>query len=101
MQNVLNWWQQDSQSSHLEKKQTLNSWKRHALCDSVLSYDSWTCYKEQYGERNMVDLKLWTEIDSLWSKLSIGFPYQFMKSWLSRTDSLPFKEALVLLVWIL
>ena len=48
----------------------------------------------------MVDLKLWTEIDSLWSELSIGFPYQFMKSWLSRTVSLPFKEALVLLVWI-
>ena len=33
-----------------------------------------------------------TEIDSLRSKLLIGFPYQFMKSWLSLTDSLPFKE---------
>ena len=33
-------------SSHLQKKQTINSWKRNALCDSVLSYESWTCYKE-------------------------------------------------------
>ena len=33
-----------------------------------------------------------TEIDSLRGKLPIGFPYQFMKSWLSRTDSLPIKE---------
>ena len=24
-------------SSRLEKKQTINSWKRHALCDSILS----------------------------------------------------------------
>ena len=24
----------------LEKKQTINSWKRHALCDAVLSYES-------------------------------------------------------------
>ena len=23
----------------LEKKLTINSWKRHALCDSVLSYE--------------------------------------------------------------
>ena len=29
-------------SSRLEKKQIINSWKRHALCDSVLSYESWT-----------------------------------------------------------
>ena len=33
-------------SSHLEKKQTIFSWKRNDLCDSVLSYESWTCYKE-------------------------------------------------------
>ena len=26
-------------SSRLEKKPTINSWKRHALCDSVLSYE--------------------------------------------------------------
>ena len=26
-------------SSHLEKKPTINSWKRHVLCDSVLSYE--------------------------------------------------------------
>ena len=43
-------------SSRLEKKQMVNSWKRHALCNSVLSYESWTRYKEQYVEPNMVDL---------------------------------------------
>ena len=26
-------------SSRLEKKQTIDSWKRHALCDSVLTYE--------------------------------------------------------------
>ena len=26
-------------SSRLEKKQTINSWKRHALCDWILSYE--------------------------------------------------------------
>ena len=37
-----------SPSSRLEKKQTINSWKRHALCDSVLSHERnrWTRYKE-------------------------------------------------------
>ena len=39
----------------IEKKQTINSWKRHALCDSVLSYGK-NRYEEKYGERNMVDL---------------------------------------------
>ena len=39
----------------IEKKQTINSWKRHALCDSMLSYGR-NRYKEKYGERNMVDL---------------------------------------------
>ena len=39
----------------IEKKQTINSRKRHALCDSVLSYGR-NRYKEKYGERNMVDL---------------------------------------------
>ena len=43
---------------------------------SICSYKSVTCK---------------TEIDSLRSKLLIDFPYQFMKSWLSRIDSLPFK----------
>ena len=38
-------------SSRLEKKPTINSWKRQALCDSVLSYGEeplkiWTRYKE-------------------------------------------------------
>ena len=40
-------------------------------------------------------IKVWfcrTEIDSLRSKLPISFPYQFMKSWLSCTDSLPYNE---------
>ena len=40
------------------KKQTINSWKRHALCNSVLTDKSWTRHRELYGERNMVDLKL-------------------------------------------
>ena len=29
-----------SNYKRLEKKQTINSWKRHALCDAVLSYES-------------------------------------------------------------
>ena len=29
-----------------KKKQTTNVWKHHALCDSVLSYEGWTRYKE-------------------------------------------------------
>ena len=31
-------------SSRLEKKQTIDSWKRHRLYDLVLSYESWTRY---------------------------------------------------------
>ena len=31
-------------SSRLEKKETINSWKRHGLYDLVLSYESWTRY---------------------------------------------------------
>ena len=58
MQNVLYWCQQRRPKLTLEKKQTINSWKRHALCDSVLTYQSWTRHKELYGERKMVDLKL-------------------------------------------
>ena len=44
-------------SSRLEKKQTINSWKRHALCDSVVTHKKWTRPIELYGEPNMVDLK--------------------------------------------
>ena len=40
--------------TYIEKQQTINSWKRHALCDSVLSYRE-NRYMEKYGERNMVD----------------------------------------------
>ena len=43
-------------SSHLEKKQTINSWKRQAFCNSMLSYENWSRCKEQYVEPNMVDL---------------------------------------------
>ena len=28
----------------VEKKQAINSWKRHGLCDLVLSYERWTRY---------------------------------------------------------
>ena len=32
-------WPTGGPSSCLEKKQTINSWKRHTLWDSVLSYE--------------------------------------------------------------
>ena len=67
-----------SPRSHLQKKQTINLWKRHALCDSVLSMVNqiWSIWSYK-----SVTCK--TEIDSLRSKL---------KSWLSRTHCLPLKE---------
>ena len=49
-------------SSRLEKKPTIDSWKRHALCDSVFSYEKnrWKfeeVIRNSIRERNMVDLQ--------------------------------------------
>ena len=53
-----------SPSSRVEKKQTINSWKRHALCDSAVSYERrriWTRYKEivwgtKYGQFTTINI---------------------------------------------
>ena len=68
-------------SSRLEKKPAIKSWKRHALCDSVLSYERnrwkfehvirinmrkeiWSIYNDKYFEV----LKFYTKINSTYSR---------------------------------
>ena len=48
-----------SPSSRLEKKPTINSWTRHALCDSVLSYER-NLWKFEHVIRNSMGNKIWS-----------------------------------------
>ena len=45
-------------SSRLEKKQTINPWKRHALCYSVLSYER-NRWEFEYAIRNSMGNEIW------------------------------------------
>ena len=45
--------------SRLEKKQTINSWKRHALCDWVLSYQG-NRWEFEYVIRNSMGNEIWS-----------------------------------------
>ena len=46
-------------SSRLEKKPTINSWTRHALCDSVLSYER-NRWKFEHVIRNSMGNEIWS-----------------------------------------
>ena len=46
-------------SSRVEKKPTINSWKRHALCDSVLSYER-NRWKFEHVIRNSMGNEIWS-----------------------------------------
>ena len=46
-------------SSRLEKKPTINSWKRLALCDSVLSYER-NRWKFEHVIRNSMEKEIWS-----------------------------------------
>ena len=46
-------------SSRLEKKPTINSWKRLALCDSVLSYER-NRWKFEHVIRNSMENEIWS-----------------------------------------
>ena len=46
-------------SSNLKKKQMINSWKPHALCDSVLSYDR-NHWEFEHVIRNSMGNKIWS-----------------------------------------
>ena len=52
-------------SSRLEKKPTINSWTRHALCDSVLSYER-NRWKFEHVIRNAI-LSMFNDLRSLHS----------------------------------
>ena len=49
-------------SARLEKKPTINSWERHALCDSVLSYE-WNRWKFEHVIRNSMGNEIWSIYD--------------------------------------
>ena len=49
----------DGPSSRLEKKPTINSWMRHALCDSVLSYER-NRWKFEHVIRNSMGNEIWS-----------------------------------------
>ena len=46
-------------SSRLEKKPTMNSWTRHALCDSVLSYGR-NRWNFEHVKRNSMGNETWS-----------------------------------------
>ena len=46
-------------SSRLEKKPTMNSWTRHVLCDSVLSYGG-NRWKFEHVVRNSMGNEIWS-----------------------------------------
>ena len=46
-------------SSRLEKKQTINSRKRHALCDAVVSYER-KRWKFEHVVRNSIGNEIWS-----------------------------------------
>ena len=48
-----------NRNSRLEKKQMINSWKRHALCDWVLRY-KWNSWEFEHVMRNSMGNGIWS-----------------------------------------
>ena len=55
-------------SSRLEKKPTINSWTRHALCDSVLSYER-NRWKFEHVIRNSIGNEIWSIYNDKYFKI--------------------------------
>ena len=54
--------------SRLDKKQAINSWKRHMLCDSVLTYGR-NCWEFEHVTKNSMGNEIWSIYNNKYFKI--------------------------------